>query len=169
MEVSLIQQSAIRIKGKNAVLCVDSNDKQESNAIILLNNKSDDIKIAGEEVIIDGPGEYETGGIKITGIRADQVSAYNVNVDSITISLGNLSTLSKFQNKLKEANILIVNCDSDIDSAFLTTLSTNVIICYGEKASVAGKAVGGENAKTIPKYASTIDKLPAEVETIILG
>ena len=57
MEVSLIQQSAIRIKGKNAVLCVDSNDKQESNAIILLNNKSDDIKIAGEEVIIDGPGE----------------------------------------------------------------------------------------------------------------
>lgn len=169
MEISLVQQSAIRIKGKNAVISIDSNEKFESNAVILLNKDFDSLKTQGTEVIIDGPGEYETGGIKITGIKIDQTSAYSINVDSVVISVGNLSTLSKFQNKLKEANILIVNCDSETDSAFLTSMSANVIICYGQIASSVGKAIGGENVKTQSKYASTIDKLPTELETIILN
>jgi hypothetical protein len=168
MEISLLQQSAIRIKGKNAVLSVDSNDKLESNSVILLAKSQAEIKTGSSEVIIDGPGEYETGGINITGLKIDQDLAYSISVDSLTVSLGKLSTLAKFQTKLKEANILIVNCDSEIDTAFLTSLAINVIVCYGEKASIVGKAIGGENMKMQPKYSSTIDKLPAELETVVL-
>ncbi|HSW47599.1 MAG TPA: hypothetical protein VLG67_00820 [Candidatus Saccharimonadales bacterium] len=168
MEISILSKSSIRIKGKSSVLSVDPTQKTECNAVILLANETSGVKINDEDVVFNGPGEYEAGGVKITGYRVESDLAFSINIDSINLTLGKLSTLSKFQNKLKEANILVVNCNELIDASFLTSMASSVIIFYGEKAAEVGKAIGAENVKNLSKYATTIDKLPAEVETVIL-
>lgn len=167
MEIALVSKNSLRIKGKYAVLSVDPSDKSESNAALLL-NKDEKVNLAGSEIVIDGPGEFETGGIKITGVRQDSNLVYSMIVDSVSVLLGKVTALEKIHTKLKEANIVVVNCDNVVDASFLSTLVINVIIFYGEKSVDVCKAFGQENAKKLPKYATTIDKLPAEVETVIL-
>lgn len=168
MEIALLTNNALRIKGKNAVLAVDPKDKSESNAALLLDKDGKGVSVTGSEIVINGPGEYETGGVKITGIQQDLNLVYSMTVDSVSVLLGKVTTIEKIHTKLKEANILVVNCDSVVDASFLTALVSNVIIFYGEKSVEICKAFGQEDAKRLPKYVTTIDKLPAEVETVIL-
>ncbi len=168
MEIALVSKNSLRIKGKNAVLAVDPSDKSESNAALLLDKDLKGVSLAGSDIVINGPGEYETGGIKITGIGQDESMVYSMNVDSVSVLVGKVTSLEKIHTKLKEVNILVVNCDNVLDASFLTALVTNVVIFYGEKSVEVCKAFGQENAKALPKYATTIDKLPAEIETVIL-
>ena len=168
MEIVRISKTALRIKGKNAVLVVDPSEKTESNAALLLQLKQEGVNTTGSEIVISGPGEYETGGVKITGVRNESELVYSMDVDPVGILLGRLTTFEKLHNKLKEVNIVVVNCDKVTDASFLSALTTNVIIFYGEKAIEIGREFGQENVKHLPKYATTIDKLPAEVETVIL-
>jgi hypothetical protein len=43
-----------------------------------------------------------------------------------------------------------------------------VIIFYGEKAAEIAQTFGKETVKQMAKYSTTKDKLPQEVETIVL-
>jgi hypothetical protein len=167
MEIALVQKTALRIKGKHASIAVDPVDKTEINAALAFAKKPSQLESSGAEVVIEGPGEYEAGGINISGLRSETGMIYSMTVDSVSILLGKGSSLEKMQQKLKESNILIVHCDDIIDPAFLTSLVSSVIIFYGEKAVEIGKAFGGESIAHVSKYSTTIDKLPAEVETII--
>lgn len=168
MEVALISKKSLRIKGKNAVLSVDPDSKFESNAALFLDKEPQGKYVVGAEVVINGPGEYETGGIKISGVKHDDNLVYSMTVDNVGILLGKLTTLEKLHTKLKEANILVVNCDNVSDASFLTALVTNVVIFYGDKATEICKAFGQENPKTAKQFSTTVEKLPAEVETVIL-
>ncbi len=168
MEIALLPKNSIRIKGKNSTLVVDPRDKNEANAALIFSIPVDSANTSAAEVVIDGPGEYETGGIKITATRYDSELVYSLNVDSVAVMIGKAAVLEKAHQKLKEANILIVKCDDLSETASLTSLVTNVIMFYGDKAAEVGKGYGSENVKHLPKYVSTIDKLPAEVETVIL-
>jgi hypothetical protein len=168
MEIALLSKSTLRIKGKNVSLAVDPQDKQEADAALVFRSSLNDINAESFEVVIYGPGEYETGGVKITGIKSDTGLIYSATVDSVSVLVGKATSLEKMQNKLKEANIVVVYSDIDHEASFLTSLATNVILLYGEKASEVGKSVSGEELKRLQKFSGTIDKLPAEVETIIL-
>jgi len=167
MEIALVSKNSLRIKGKNSLLVIDPADKFESNAVLYL-NKENKASAMGSDIVINGPGEYETGGTKITGLRHDLSLVYSLNVDNVNILLGKVTCLEKINTKLKEANILVVNCDKTVDASFLSALVTNVIIFYGENSAEVCKAFGQENANRISKYSTTVDKLPAEVETVIL-
>ncbi|HVF69489.1 MAG TPA: hypothetical protein VNA13_02890 [Xanthomonadales bacterium] len=168
MEIALLPKNSLRIKGKNAVLSVDPQDKAEANAALIFSTSDNSVNTNGAEVVIEGPGEYETGGIKISAAKYDDDLVYNLTVDSVSLLMGKAAALEKAHQKLKEANILVVKCDGASETSSLTSLVTNVIIFYGEKAADVAKTFGSENVKRLPKYASTIDKLPAEVETVIL-
>jgi hypothetical protein len=168
MEIALLSEKSLKIKGKHASVVVDPQEKQEANASLALLESTENIKSENFDVGISGPGEFETGGIKISGIRGGAGMAYNIIVDSVSVCLGKISALEKLQSKLKESNIVIVYCDDETDSAFLTSLAVNVLVLYGNKADEVGKSLAGENIKRLPKYTNTIDKLPAEIEMIIL-
>ncbi|HUQ85477.1 MAG TPA: hypothetical protein VM077_04085 [Candidatus Limnocylindrales bacterium] len=168
MEIALLPNNSLKIKGKNATILVDPKDKTEANAALIFSGNSKEANTNNVEVVIDGPGEFETGGIKITGQRFEDEMLYSLSVDSVSILIGKSAVLEKAHQKLKEANILVVKCEEVSEASSLTSLVTNVVIFYGENASEMGKTFGQENVKHLSKYASTIDKLPAEVETIIL-
>lgn len=165
MEIALLPKKTLRIKGKISSIVLDPKEKTGANAAILF---SDDFVDQEIPLHITGAGEYEIGGIKITGIRSEDKVLFSMNIDGIDVLLGKLSVLEKMQHKLKEHNIVIAVCETFSESAFLTSLATNSMILIGNDALALAKALSSEKVQLLPKYQTSRDKLPQEVETIVL-
>lgn len=168
MEIAILAKNSLRIKGKHASLVVDPQEKTMANAALVLNRSLDQLNIQEEAVVIDGPGEYEIGGVKMSGMRNEGEILYDLNVDGVEILLGKLTSLEKQQHKLKEQNIVVAYVDSIAPSSFITSLASNVVIFYGEHAKEVASTFGKGNVVAMQKYSGTVEKLPQEVETIIL-
>lgn len=168
MEIAKVGALSLKIRGKNATLGINPTDKSmEVNAVLLL-GKHAGIKLSDGAVLIDGPGEYEVGGIKISGITAGTETVYSLIVDDVSIIIGNLSVLSKAQTKLQEANIVLVQAETVLDATFITGFTPSVVLFYGEKASDTIKTFEKEGIQELTKFQTTADKLPLEMVTVLL-
>src|SRR5664279_576887 len=107
MEISILPQASLRIKGKHAALIIDPQEKSAYNAAIFLNKNQSTTSVGDDIVILNGPGEYEVGGIKIKGLKGENETLYSINIDGIDLLLGNINSLDKMQHKLQEHNIVI--------------------------------------------------------------
>ena len=87
---------------------------------------------------------------------------------AVDVLVGKISALDAMQHKLKEHHIVVALCDEIVTASFLTSLASNVVIFYGDKAREISQAFGKDNVKPMPKYVTTKEKLPSEVETVIL-
>ncbi len=182
MEIMTLAKDSIRIKGKNGSLVVDPfslRTKTEGDAIVLLtpSGQVEQSKIQGFRVLIKGPGDYEVSGIKITGFQNGNQLAYGMTVDNIRIFLAAANGVEAMKEKMNEHAIVVLYSTSLIDQSFIATLESNVTVLYGENAkSIAASfhknASEGENTQTIKpvsKYAVTAEKLPKEMEVILLA
>lgn len=168
MEIALLSKSGVRIKGKNATFVVNPQGSVTANAVLLLN--PDDTDFSSEEsVVLSGAGEYEIGGVKLTGMRNEKSVLYSMNIDGMEVVVGTIALLSAMQHKLKEHNIVIVNCDEKTDASFLTSLAVNSVIFYGESADEVAQGFEKEKLQKMNKYSASLGKLPAEMETILLN
>ncbi len=184
MEVQLLSQNSLRIKSKRASFVVDphfakasnsakaTSDKPEGKspyvAAIALARPLDELNIQADAVGIDRPGEYEIGGIKMNATRGEAGIVFSPVVEGVEILLGKLTTLEKMQHKLKEQHMVIIYADAAINASFISSFASNVVIFYGEYAKEAASSLGKDTVQSISKYAVTLEKLPQEVETIIL-
>ncbi len=168
MEIALLNKSALRIKGKFVTFVVNPLDATTANAAFLLDDSIEDVQTE-ESVIVRGPGDYEIGGVKIVGTRGNKGIVYSMNIDGMDVLVGKIGTLSAMQHKLKEHNIVIGLCSEQLDAAFLTSLTTNVVVFYGEKAAEDAQGFEKEKVQQMNKYSVALGKLPTEVETILLA
>jgi hypothetical protein len=168
MEIALLTKSGIRIKSKQAAIAIDPQDKGTYEAVLVMSKSVEEVTQPEDAVLILGVGEFEIGGVKITGIRSENDMLFSLIIDGVEVLVGKLQALEKMQHKLKEHQIVVVNCDTEGVASFITSLAENVVVFYGEQAVAVSASFGKENVKTLPKYSSTKDKLPAEVETILL-
>ena len=169
MEIALLPKNGIKIKNKQATIAIDPQDKTFYEAVLLLSKSAEEVNLQEDSVLISAVGEYEIGGIKMTGTRSEVGMLYTLNVDGIDILVGKLDSLDKMQHKLKEHKIVMVDCETVGSASFITSLAENVVIFYGEKAGEISASFGKENVKSMNKYSVTKDKLPTEVETILLA
>lgn len=168
MEIALLTKSGLRIKGKQATIAIDPIDKTAYEAILLLSRTPEEVTKQEDAIVVTGAGEYEVGGIKIGCMRADSDLVYSITVDGVEVLVGKLDVLEKMQHKLKEHQIVVVNCIAEGSASFITSLAENVVMFYGEKAKEISASFGKENVKEMAKYSSTKDKLPTEAETVLL-
>src|SRR5438445_796842 len=172
MEITKLSETAIRIKGKYASCIINPIDLRSkvsvSSAIFFQQSQEVDLKFfETEPVIIQGPGEYETGGIKITGSKMGDLSRYRIAIDGIDILATKISALGKAKESVAEYKILLLEADILADQSIITALNPSVVIFYGEKREENAKATGKE-AATVSKYSVTKEKLPSEEQIIIL-
>lgn len=172
MEIYHLTGNSLRFKSKRSTLIVDPSSsitKTPADSIISTQyQKEDNGKVTDFRMSINAPGEYEVGGIKISGLKVDDNISYNLFVDDIDVIISKNTTLQKASDKYEGCDVLVLDCDSDINQSVVTALEPRVLILYGEKAKEAAKAMGKE-AQTANKYAVTKDKLPEELELVILG
>jgi len=167
MEIAYLQKTGVRIKGKSAAFAVNTLDVASGNAALLLDDMVPDT--TGEDVYLSGPGDYEIGGVKITGYRGDKGFIYSLTIDGVSVVIGKIETLSSMQNKLKEHQIVVALCKETANASFLTSLAENAVVVYGEKAAETLQGFEKEKIKEMNKYSAVAGKLSTELETILLN
>jgi hypothetical protein len=174
MDIMLIAGGGLRIKGKNSTLVVDpvsSTGKTEADAILALNNSVSfsEAKIEGSRITLKGPGEYEVGGAKVTTISIGEKLVARIDIDSVKVTVGSGEAVEKIQDKLEGSDILVVNADGKFNYSSLASLEPKVLIVYGGMKEEVSKSLGKESLEKLNKFATTVDKLPAELQYVILG
>lgn len=172
MDISVIKGNSIRLKGKQVTFIVDPSKqmpKTASDAIILfgINSDIDVSRVTDFRIIIDGPGEYEVGGVKISGTKTPKGTLYRFSIDDINIVLGS-ATDAKTEG-FNICQIAIVNTANDVNESFITALEPKMVILYGEKKVELAKALGAESVAPVPKITITKDKLPEKMGITVLG
>jgi len=170
MEITVQSPASLKIKGKHASVFINPQDKTSSyNAAILIGNPAKVLlKIRDDVVIIDGPGEYEAGGIKITGLKAGTQTVYTLSIDSVDVVIGEKSALEKVYQKLKEQSVAIIQADALADASFIPSVGLNARILYGVHARETVDSFAKDTKKESAKYVITVDKMPLEPETVLL-
>lgn len=171
MDITLLSPNSIKLKGKVASFLVEPRDtkgKLAADAVITFDNTPIDTSaIEGVRVVIAGAGDYEVGGVKMVGVPGQGATLYYINIDSIIIMVGKSSAL-KNKESLRDANIAILFSDGPTDTSLLASLGSSVAIFYGTSAMENIKSLGKE-ASAVMKYTITKDKLPTEMEAILLA
>lgn len=174
MEVMLLSGNALRVKGKSSALIINpskTTNKTEGDAIIRLSDFADfsDAKIEGFRITIKGPGDYEVGGAKIAALRAGEKLVVRIDIDNVKVLVGSGDAIEKVQEKVEDCDIVVINADDKFNNSVLTALEPKVLMVYGEMKDEVSKSLGKENIEKLNKFTTTADKLPAELQYIILG
>lgn len=172
MDLTILDKNSIKIKGKKSSLVVDpapKSPKTPADAILLLGPDGAIDRVEGSRLVVNDDGEYEVGGIKITGVsNLDSGIVYNLNIDNTPTILARTSTLEKMTDTANEAQIAILNVDSSLNEAIIAQLEAKVIVLYGEKSIEGLKALGRKDLPSTRKVTIGREKLPEEQETQIV-
>ena len=171
MDISIVGKNSIKIKGKQATFVVDpakGMPKISSDAIILLGSGSDvdTSRVTDYRIILDGPGGYEVGGVKISGLRTPKGVLYRFSIDDTIVILG--SAVDVKAEGFDVCQVAIVNTTNDFNEAFVTAMEPKMTILYGNKVVESAKALGAESVLPVPKITVAKDKLPEKMEVVVL-
>src|SRR3989344_4248314 len=162
MEISLIASDSLKIRSKQRVLMVNDVGKGVVCQGVIIFGKEMRLSLSfgfaqdlrPEDIpVIYGPGEYEIGGIKITGI-SEAHTIYSMHIDGIDVLLTTTSALEKIQSKLKEHHMIILCEDGSLSSLSVMALSPKVLLVYGEGSEKIVKTFSKEDVKKSNKYAT---------------
>jgi hypothetical protein len=169
MEIAVLPKGGVRIKGKQATLIVGSSDVTPGvNALLLYAYDETGEPIKDEVLVIDSPGDYEVSSVKISTFRNASDLAHSFSMDGIDVVIGKLAAMERMQSKLGEHQIVVLFADSVSDASFATNLVTNTLVFYGVQGKEVAEKVAKGVLQELSKYVVTMDKLPAEVETVLL-
>ena len=174
MDISILSKNSIKIHSKHANFIVDPESlvtKVSCDAVILLNNNNIDLgRVVDHRIIIDGPGEYEVNGVKVLGVKGDRGFVYGIAADGFSVILGKSEEISKIKEEFNtECQIAIIDADDEFSSSVVTKLEPKIVILYGDNKESAAKLLGKENLPLIKKFTVVKDKLPEEMEVVVLG
>lgn len=216
MEITWFGQACFKLKSKTSSIIIDPFDPEmtglklpkelSANAVLVShahpdhNNSKVVVSPEGKEIMtFTDPGEYEIGGIVITGIGSFHDSSegvergsntiFQVTVDGVNIvHLGDFGekVLSEDQiNQIGQTDILLVpvgsvyTIDGKAASEIVAQLEPKIVIpmhyfVEGLKFQLDPvenflKAMGIENAEPQPKLSITKDKLPEETQVVVLS
>lgn len=173
MDISVLDNSSVKIRFKQTSFVVDPahrGSKISSDAIILLDRGNDlSLKAVEYRIIINGPGEYELSGVKVLGVKVDKGFVYGIADDGFGIILGKTSEISKIKDETFSCQIALLNVDDNLNQSIVTRLEPKIVVLYGANKENGAKILGKENLTPIKKFTITKDKLPQELEVVVLG
>ena len=173
MDFQLVGENTLKIKIKKTTLALDpksSVTKFDADAILILDKDFDASRINGSRIIINGVGEYEVSGLKISALKAEDDLLYELSLDTTSILVAKASSLEKISSdKLGDYMVALINVDSDLNQSKVTTIEPRLVILYGEKAKEGAKVLGKDDAPKSSKISISEDKLPEELEIMLLG
>ncbi len=172
MDISIVGKNSIKIKGKKVTFVVDPSKempKTNADAIILLEGIAnvDLSRVVDSRIVINGPGEYEVGGGKISAAKTPKGVLYYLSIDELHVIVGK-PTESKIEG-FSAAQVAVINVDSKINESFITSLESKITVLYGDKKEEEAKALGAESVSPVPKITITKDKLPEKMEIVVLN
>jgi hypothetical protein len=172
VDISIIGEKSIKIKGKRTTFLIDpmkGMTKTSADAIVLLRGREgiDLSRVTDARIIVEGPGSYEVGGTRFSGLKTPNGTLYRFQIDDVVIILGR-ATDSKVE-EFNTCQVAIVNTDENFNESFVTAMEPKITILYGDKKIESAKTLGGENIAPVSKISVGKDKFPEKMEVAVLG
>lgn len=172
MDIQIFGNDTLKIKSKKATLGIDpksSIQKFDADAVLVIDKSSDPSRVNEARIILDGVGEYEVSGLKISGLKSKE-TMYVLSSEGVDAVIAKASSLEKLSaDKVGEYKIVIINADADLNQSIVTAMEPRVVVLYGEKKKELAKILGKENALLSLKIVLAEDKLPDEMDVMLLG
>jgi len=173
MDFQIIGEETLRVKGKKVSIAIDPKEKItkfDAEAILLTDNKFDESRVSDYRVIVSGPGEYEVSGLKISGIKSEVGVIYELVSEGANILIARASSLEKIAtDKLDDYKIVVINADIELNQTIITAMEPRVVVLYGLLKKEGAKKLGSDNAPVSSKISLSEEKLPEELEVMLLG
>jgi len=187
MEITHLGLAAFRLKGKTATVVTDPYVSGPAGAKFPKHIAADIVtvsldppdrhavsQIEGPAYIVHGPGEYEIKGVGVIGRAVEKNTIYHIEIDGVSVvHLGNLSrTLTAADvDSLDGVDILLVPVGEHA-VAVINEIEPSIVIpmLSGGGTALADflKEIGKEDVVPQPKLSITKDKLPEQMQVVIL-
>jgi hypothetical protein len=173
MEITTISEKSVKIKGKRmsfAINPIHVKGKIAISAALFFSRLQEPVSTKSfeeEPLIIQGPGEYEAGGVKISGSKVGESFIYKITIDGISTLMAKTSSLVKAKESVTEYDMLLLEADAVADQSVITALNSKVVILYGDNKAENAKAIGKEIVP-VSKFSITKEKLPVDTQIVIL-
>lgn len=168
MEIAVASENSIKIKGKNVTVISDPTSKSGPADIVFTLRKSSPLQRVDEaRLLISGPGEYEVGGVKLTGISAGDHLVFTGEIDGVRFVAGDAKGIEEILSKLDETQVAVIKVSEGFNSQIITGLGPNVSLIYGPKRDDALNELGKKDLAPVAKYSVKNDALTPEKEEIV--
>lgn len=183
MEITRINKNGIKIKANKETVWIDPPEKEKINGRLVIKTTNDQVRLEGETVVIAGPGEYEVGGLAVTGVNLGEGrTMYTLLADGIVIGiLGEIKEelSDKKKEKISSVDVLIasINNGGGLSGERFVDLAkkwgANILIPVGyEKGDDSIKKfldeTDNESLEPIEIYKIDKDNLPEGSEVVCL-
>jgi hypothetical protein len=119
MEIKYLGDKTIFLKGKKESVLIDSTENSFSDSkygarVVLYTNENErKADLLDDRVLINGPGEYEIGGVEINGINGDDGNTvYKITLDGFKlVVIGELKQelSEKRVERIEDTDILLIS------------------------------------------------------------
>ncbi|PIP74527.1 MAG: hypothetical protein CO135_03035 [Candidatus Levybacteria bacterium CG_4_9_14_3_um_filter_35_16] len=174
MEITYLENKCLKIKGKKTVLIFNPNlliSKTVGDVVIFLKDINYDLKKVDEyRLVISGPGEYEIGGIKISGKESEGDLMYSLVLEKMEVIIGIAEAVARLKDKIKVHQIAILCVDGELQESVITVIEPRIVVLYGDNSLGGVKSLGKDVATVLKtkKLSTSKDKLPEEMEVVVL-
>lgn len=141
MELSTPQVNVLKINSKKGYILIDPDTSEDAKIVILSDGSDKDLVQTDENLIIYGPGDFETAGILIKGVRLENETMYTIDTGDGRVLVVQSSSIAKLTDE-DEYDAVIVKAITQVDEAALAALSSKLVVVYGDENFVP------ENIKT---------------------
>lgn len=208
MEITWLGHACFRLKGKDSVVLMDPCPKSTGYAIgrqpadiVTISHDHDDHNwtetITGGPKLLTGPGEYEIGGVLLTGVRTyhdakkgaehGRNTVFLAEVDEVRVchlgDLGHVLTEEQIES-LSDIDVLLVpvgghtTIDAEAAAEIVSLLEPKLVVPmhYQTEASAAPldpldkfiKQMGASDTTPQPKLTVAKGNLPAQTQVVVL-
>lgn len=161
MDITHVGNVSLRIKGKTATVVTNPDTS------VRISDRAE-----GNPYVVDGPGEYEVKGVGIIGFSTGKSTVYRIEIDGVSIVyLGHLDrTLTASEvDSLDGVDILVVPVVGAMPIVQEVEPSIVIPIQYGAGELTAFlKEIGKEDIQPQPKLSITKDKIPEQMQVVVL-
>lgn len=149
MEISKVSNTSVKLKGKNASVVIDPSGKVDAE-IVIASSHPDSLaidKVDGKRLIISGPGEYEVGGISITGKETKGGVLYQM-YDQVKVLFAPSAAIS-FVPDDEEFDALIIKISGEIPKDAFAPINAKCVVLLGDLSLTHMTASEVENTAKI--------------------
>lgn len=147
MELTQPYQNTLKINGKKGYVLFNPQAAEDAK-IIILDDQGDPSQFSDDTLCVYGPGEFEAGGIVVKGTRTEGSTMYEIEngegraLHVLSDSVGKLSDEEDF-------DVVIIKAITPIEEAQLTSLSSGIIVVYGDVVNIPDKVKESKVSKVL--------------------
>ncbi len=153
MEIAYLGDDSIKIKEKKNNIIVDHNTVS--------------LSLGNDALLIEGPGEYEAEGVKISALGTRGKLCFNFRMDQLKVFLADKDSLDKNQFEDSKYDLIILSVNTaPKDLSVLSGLSSYIVL-HGRNALDQAKLLGREDQTVLDKL--QIKEAPEKTEIAVIG